>query len=147
MLTSAAFIVCGQSPKEIISVTSTVQTALCAPAAAVIVAFPFATAVTTPSVTVATPVSLLVQVTVLSKAFSGRTVAVRVSVSPVIRVNSVLLSVTLVTGIISHTAVRVMSPVEPFAIFSTNSSPFFHPPKVQPVFVASKRVIASLSIV
>ena len=55
-----------------------------------------------------------------------------------------MLSVTLFTGIISHKAVSVISPVEPFAISVTNTSPFFQPPKVQPVFAASRRVMSSL---
>ena len=66
------------------SYTVTVQVAVFVPSAVVTVmtAVPGATAVTTPFSTVATLGLLLVQVTVLSVALSGATVAVRVSVSP-----------------------------------------------------------------
>ena len=58
--------------------TVTVQLAVSPPAEAVIVALPAATAVTTPFATVATDVSLLVQVTEGSVALAGLTVAERV---------------------------------------------------------------------
>ena len=68
-------------------------------AVAVMVAVPSATAVTTPfSSTVATVVSLDDQVTVLSVAPSGATVAVRVSVPPYGMLAVVLLRSTPVTS-------------------------------------------------
>jgi hypothetical protein len=66
---------------------------------AVMVAVPTLWAVTTPSLTLATDPSVLDQVTVLSVASSGFTVAVRVTVSPAFKVALGLLSVTLVTGV------------------------------------------------
>ena len=79
--------------------TVTLQVALESPAWAVMVAVPLATAVTFPlESTVALDVSLLVQVTVLSVAFSGRTVAVSVSDAPIISTSSVLLRETDITG-------------------------------------------------
>ena len=68
------------------------------PAVAVMVTLPALRAFTLPSVTVATAASEVVQVTVLSVASSGLTVAVRVVSSPSVRVNVVLSSVTEVTG-------------------------------------------------
>ena len=68
---------------------------------------PGATAVTTPFSTVATLGLLLVQVTVLSVALSGATVAVRVSVPPTVRDNSVLSSDTPVTETVAAVTVRV----------------------------------------
>ena len=65
--------------------TVTTQVALFSPALAVMVAVPAATAVTTPFSTVATVASEVVQVTVLSVASAGVTVAVRVTVSPSVR--------------------------------------------------------------
>ena len=68
-------------------VASTVmaQVAVLSPALAVMVAVPIILAVTTPFSTVATLASLVLQVTVLSVASSGFTVAVRVTVSPTFR--------------------------------------------------------------
>ena len=63
-------------------VTVTVQTAVLSPAPAVIVVVPLLTAVTMPFSTVATFSSAEVQVTVLSVALSGVTVAVNVAVAP-----------------------------------------------------------------
>lgn len=63
------------------------------------VALPSLTAVTTPFATVATPSSLLVQVTVLSVAVSGVTVAVILAVPPGSRFSADGLRVTPVTGI------------------------------------------------
>ena len=62
------------------------------------VAVPALTAVTLPFSTVATVSSLEVQVTVLSSALSGLTVAVRVSFLPTSRVRAVLFSSMLATG-------------------------------------------------
>ena len=62
--------------------TITWQVADLSPAVAVITTVPSVIAVTTPSTTVAIASSELLQVTVLSVASSGLTVAVRVSVSP-----------------------------------------------------------------
>ena len=83
------------------SVATTVieQVAVFSPAFAVMVAVPNFLAVTTPLETVATVASEVVQVTVLSVASSGPTVAVRVTVSPTFREAQVLLRVTLVTGV------------------------------------------------
>ena len=64
---------------------------------AVIVALPNPTAVIVPSLTVATFVSLEVQLTFLFVASPGNTVAVKVSVSPTAKVVEVLFNVTLVT--------------------------------------------------
>ena len=63
--------------------TVTEQVTLLLPAVAVIVAVPAFIALTVPPSTVATEVSELDQVTVLSVAFSGSTVAVKVCVSSV----------------------------------------------------------------
>jgi hypothetical protein len=65
----------------------------------VIVAFPGALAVTTPSATVATVLLSVDQVTVWLVAFEGATVAVTVSVPSTVRLTVVLLSVTPVTEI------------------------------------------------
>ena len=69
---------------EVTGVASTViaQVASLSPALALMVAEPSLMAVTTPSETVATEASEVLQVTVLSVASSGFTVAVRVTVSP-----------------------------------------------------------------
>ena len=65
----------------------------------VIVALPGVPAVTTPfSSTDATPASLVSHVTLLSPASSGVTVAVRVAVSPLVSVSSVLSRLTPVTA-------------------------------------------------
>ena len=75
------------------------QAALLSPALAVTVAVPTAMAETLPlASTVAMALSLLLQVTVLSVALSGATVAVRVSVSPTCRAMEDRLRVTDVTG-------------------------------------------------
>ena len=69
--------------------TVTTQVASLSPALAVIVALPSATAVTTPLLsTVATAALLLLHVTALSVALSGATVAVKVRLSPSVRVAS-----------------------------------------------------------
>ena len=81
--------------------TVTLQLAVLPPSSvvAVMVAVPAATAVTLPfSSTVAIFWSLVVHFTALLVAFSGATVAVRVSVLPTVRDNSVLFRVTPVTG-------------------------------------------------
>ena len=74
------------------------QVADWSPAAAVIVAEPFPTAVITPPSTWATPVLEDFQVTVLFVASSGRTVAVSVCLPPTVSVTSVLSRVTDATG-------------------------------------------------
>ena len=76
----------------------TAQVAVLSPAFAVMVADPTFLAVTTPLLTVATVASEVLQVTVLSVASSGLTVAVRVTVSPAFRDALVLFNVMLVTG-------------------------------------------------
>ena len=80
------------------AVTVTVQLAVSPPAEAVIVALPAATAVTTPFTTVATDVSLLVQVTEGSAALAGLTVATSVSVPPTDIDALVLFKLTPVTA-------------------------------------------------
>ena len=77
----------------------------------VIVAVPGLTAVTTPSSTVATELSLLLQATFLFVALSGVTVAVRVTIFPTTISQEVISKVTVATGIVrtstvtSHVAV------------------------------------------
>ena len=79
--------------------TVTVHVAFFPPQVAVIVALPAFTAVTTPFwSTVATDFFEVVQVTVLSVALSGLTVAVRVPVSPSVNVRLFFDIVTEVTG-------------------------------------------------
>ena len=78
--------------------TVTEQVADLPPAEAVIVAEPSATAVTFPPLTVATDVFELDQVTVLSVAFEGATVAVNVTVPPISSVTELWLRVTPVTA-------------------------------------------------
>ena len=74
----------------------------------VTIAVPAATALTLPfSSTVATAVSLLVQVTFLLSAPCGATVSVRVAVSPTARMSSPLSSVTPVTAIGSSPFIRM----------------------------------------
>ena len=80
------------------ALTVTVHVADFSPAVAVMVTLPALRAFTLPSATVATAASEVVQVTVLSVASSGLTVAVRVVSSPSVRVKVVLSSVTEVTG-------------------------------------------------
>ena len=81
------------------SSTVTVQLADLLPAMAVTVADPDATAVTLPfSSTVTTAVLPVLQVTFLSVAFSGKTVATSVSVQPGWSDKVVLLRTTLSTG-------------------------------------------------
>ena len=70
-------------------------------------------AVTTPSSTVATVASEVVQVTVLSVASSGLTVAVRVTVSPAFKEALVLSSVIDVTGRNFESTVTVQVAVLP----------------------------------
>ena len=74
--------------------TTTLQVADLSPAFAVIVASPSLTAVTLPLSTVAIAASEVDQVTVLSVALSGLTVAVSVSASPSTNSTDVLLSTT-----------------------------------------------------
>ena len=81
--------------------TVTAQAADSSPAWAVMVAVPAATAVTVPLSTVATAALLVVQVTVLSVALSGLTVAVSVSEPPSVRVRAVWSRLTPVTAMVS----------------------------------------------
>ena len=80
------------------ALTVTEQVADFPPAAAVMVAEPAATAVTFPSLTVATFASEVDQVTVLSVASEGATVAVNVTVPPISSVTELWLRVTPVTA-------------------------------------------------
>ena len=92
--------------------TVTAQVADFSPAWAVIVAVPAETAVTVPLSTVATAASLVVQVTVLSVALSGSTVAVSVSEPPTVSVSSVLsrlMPVTEISGCAAASATTVKS--------------------------------------
>ena len=90
-----------------VATTVTVQVAVLSPALAVMVAEPTFLAVTTPSLTVATEASDVLQVTVLSVASSGLTVAERVTVSPAFREALVLSRVTLVTGVATTVTAQV----------------------------------------
>ena len=82
-----------------LAVTVTVQVALLPPAVAVMVVVPTPTAVTLPVwSTVATFVLPLFQVTVLSSAFAGTTVAVSCFVLPTTSAVLVSFSVTAETG-------------------------------------------------
>ena len=87
-----------------VSGTVTSQVANLPPADAVMVAVPAARAVTVPLDTVATDVLEDVQVTVLSVALSGSTVARRVSELPGARVNAVLSRVIEETGTVPGSA-------------------------------------------
>ena len=80
--------------------TVTAQVAVLPPAFAVMVAEPSFTAVTTPSLTVATAVLEELQVTVLSVALLGLTVAVMLEVSPSSRVSEVGFTEMDETGIV-----------------------------------------------
>ena len=71
------------------------------------VAAPTFLAVTTPLFTVATVASEVVQVTVLSVASLGLTVAVSVTVSPAFKEAEVLFKVMLVTGVATTVIVQV----------------------------------------
>ena len=82
------------STATVFFLTVTSQAAVLSPALAVIVAVPSLTAVTTPPSTVATSGSDEVQVTVLSVALSGFTVATRVAEPPSVSSSSVLSSST-----------------------------------------------------
>ncbi|MPN41061.1 hypothetical protein SDC9_188601 [bioreactor metagenome] len=84
------------------SLTVTMQLAVFWPSSVVtvIVALPAATAVTTPSFTVAMASSLLDQLTFLLVASAGATVAAKVAVSPILRAASFLSKVTPVTATI-----------------------------------------------
>ena len=94
----------------LIGLTVTVQFAVLLPLAVVtvIVAVPAATAVTTPLVdTVAIPGLPLLHVTFLFVALEGATVAVRVSVLPMLRLVFVLFKVTPVTATLLTVTVQV----------------------------------------
>ena len=93
------------------TVTVTTHSAVLSPHLAVIVAFPALTAVTLPSATLATDSSEDVQVTFLSVASSGFTVAVNVAVSPTANVRVALSRVTDPVGTVTVTAhSAVLSP-------------------------------------
>jgi hypothetical protein len=84
------------------ALTVTVQVAVIPPSTVltVIIAFPAATALTTPvAETVAIAVLLLLHVTFLFVALVGETVAINVSVPPTVRLVDVLFKVTLATEI------------------------------------------------
>ena len=81
-------------------------------------AVPGATAVTRPFATVATAVLSLAQVTLLSVASSGLTVAVSVSVPSTVRVVSVLLRVTPVTATLGVSMVKTNVTPLPMPIMS-----------------------------
>jgi len=83
--------------------------------AAVIVAVPAPTAVTTPSDTVATPESEENHVTLRSAAFAGCTFAVSVRVSPILIVSEVGETVTDV-GCICPATVTLLVAVRPFTV-------------------------------
>ena len=83
------------------ALTFTSQTAVLPPAFAVMVAEPSFTAVTTPSFTVATAVLEELQVTVLSVALLGLTVALMLDVSPSSRVRDVGFTEIDATGMVS----------------------------------------------
>ena len=80
--------------------TVTAQVAVLPPAFAVMVAEPSFTAVTTPSLTVATAVLEELQETVFSEALLGLTVALMLDVSPSSRVRDVGLTEMDETGIV-----------------------------------------------
>ena len=82
-----------------VATTVIVHVAVLLPALAVMVAVPTFFAVTTPLDTVAIVWSDVVQVTVLSVASDGFTVAVKVTVSPALSDAVVLLRVTEVTSV------------------------------------------------
>ena len=94
---------------EVTSVASTVTShvAVLSPALAVMVAVPTFFAVTTPFETVATVSSEELQVTVLSVASDGFTVAVRVTVSPALSEAVVLFRVTEVTSVATTVIVHI----------------------------------------
>jgi hypothetical protein len=87
-----------------LALTVTEQVADLLPALAVIVAEPTATAVTVPFFTVATDSFELDQVTVLSVASAGLTVAARLAVPPTVRVKEVWSSETPETSILEGLA-------------------------------------------
>ena len=84
-----------------LALTVTEQVADLLPALAVIVAEPTATAVTVPFFTVATDSFELDQVTVLSVASAGLTVAARLAVPPTVRVKDVWSRETPETSILA----------------------------------------------
>ena len=87
-----------------LALTVTEQVADLLPALAVIVAEPTATAVTVPFFTVATDSFELDQVTVLSVASAGLTVAARLAVPPTVRVKEVWSRETPETSILEGLA-------------------------------------------
>ena len=94
-------------------VTVTAQVAIFSPAFAVMVAVPAVTAVTLPSFTVATAAFEELQVTVLSVASSGFTVAVSVYSPPSVSSNFVLSKVMEVTATVAFLTVTAQ-----IAVFS-----------------------------
>ena len=119
-----------------VGITVIEQVAVLSPAFAVMVAVPNFLAVTTPLETVATVASDVVQVTVLSVASLGLTVAVRVTVSPTFREADVLLRVTLVTGV-------GITVIEQVAVFS----PAFAVIVAVPNFLAVTTPLETVAIV
>ena len=104
----------------LVTVTGFTVTTHCAdipPAVAAIVAVPTPFAVTVPLDTVATEVLELLHVTVLSVAFVGATVAVRVSEVPFTRLKVVLFKVTPVTATLLTVTVQVaVTPLPSWAV-------------------------------
>ena len=116
-------------------VTKILQEASFSPALAVIVASPSPTAVTTPSFTVATFSSLEDQVTVGSVASSGRTVAVRVAVLPLMMGSSVLSKAIEVTGVLTVTLqVASFSPALAVIVASPSAMAVITPPLTVAIF-------------
>ena len=133
-----------------VATTVTAQVAALSPALAVMVAEPTFLAVTTPSLTVATEASDVLQVTVLSVASSGLTVAVRVTVSPAFRdvsdmsilISSTLIGITFTTqdaDLIPQVALTVVWPIftavtSPSLTVATDSSDEFQRTVLSVVF-------------
>ena len=102
-----------------VAVLSSLTSSVPLVAVTVIVAVPTATAVTTPSETVATLSLSLNHVTVLSVASSGLTVAASFSVSPTVSVVEVLLRVTSVTATDDCTASGIVTFTTPVGVPET----------------------------
>ena len=92
------------TPAMVFAATITAQVAVLSPQVAVIVAVPALSGVTTPSSTVAIDESLEVQLTVVSSASAGLTVAESfVEASPTVKDRLVLLSSTFWAGLVTVT--------------------------------------------
>ena len=88
----------------VLAATVTVQVVVLSPQVAVIVAVPALSGVTTPSLTVAIDESLEVQLTVVSSASAGVTVAESFAeASPTVKERFVLLSSTFWAGLVTLT--------------------------------------------